>query len=175
VLRLMGMALGAACERGVPAGVGGEAAGEQLARVLVGLGASSLSTSPAALPGVRAALAGATMAACEAAAQAAPGGDERGRRAQGGRGGARAGAHLIAPLRTCPTAARGYAPGILDPRGVLTFAAVARERSFSRAATARRHQDQAARIAQPLAAGAAQGGAPRLRRTTCRPARLGRH
>ena len=72
LLRLMAMALGAAREHGVPAGVCGEAAGDELlACVLVGLGATSLSTSGAALPVVRAALANHTLASCEAAAAAA--------------------------------------------------------------------------------------------------------
>jgi phosphoenolpyruvate-protein kinase (PTS system EI component) len=72
LLRLMAAALGAARDHGVPAGVCGEAAGDEtLACVLVGMGARSLSMSGAALPVVRAALAGRELAACEAAAEAA--------------------------------------------------------------------------------------------------------
>jgi phosphoenolpyruvate-protein phosphotransferase (PTS system enzyme I) len=72
LLRLAAPILAAARRRDIPSSVCGEAASnEQLACVLVGLGATSLSMSPAALPAVRAALREHTLAACEAAAQAA--------------------------------------------------------------------------------------------------------
>ena len=59
---------------GVPVGVCGEAAADPaLACVLVGLGVKSLSMSPAALPDVAAALAGAPLEQCRAAARAALG------------------------------------------------------------------------------------------------------
>lgn len=61
VLRLIGMIGDAGTETGTPVGVCGEAAADpDLAIVLVGLGATSLSMAPSALAGVRAALAGVT-------------------------------------------------------------------------------------------------------------------
>jgi phosphoenolpyruvate-protein kinase (PTS system EI component) len=72
LLRLAAPILAAARRRDIPRSVCGEAASnEQLACVLVGVGATSLSMSPAALPAVRAALREHTHADCEAAAQAA--------------------------------------------------------------------------------------------------------
>jgi phosphoenolpyruvate-protein phosphotransferase (PTS system enzyme I) len=57
---------------GKPCGVCGEAAGDPaLACVLTGLGVTSLSMSPPALPAVRAALAAHTLAQCRVAAEAA--------------------------------------------------------------------------------------------------------
>ena len=69
VLRLVGM-LGAAGQvTGTPVGVCGEAAADpQLAVVLVGLGATTLSMTPAALGEVRAELAGVTLEQAKAAA-----------------------------------------------------------------------------------------------------------
>ncbi|WP_018653418.1 phosphoenolpyruvate--protein phosphotransferase [Actinomadura flavalba] len=61
-----------AARAGVPCGVCGEAAADpDLACVLTGLGVTSLSMAPAALPAVRAALAAHTLAQCRAAADAA--------------------------------------------------------------------------------------------------------
>ncbi|GAA1263690.1 phosphoenolpyruvate--protein phosphotransferase [Sphaerisporangium rubeum] len=57
---------------GIPTGVCGEAAADPaLACVLTGLGATTLSMTPTAVPWARAALAGHTVAQCEAAAAAA--------------------------------------------------------------------------------------------------------
>ncbi|MEV0591269.1 phosphoenolpyruvate--protein phosphotransferase [Nonomuraea cavernae] len=64
----------AASDNGKPCGVCGEAAADPLlACVLVGLGATSLSMSPGALPAVRVVLAGQTLGQCQLAAQAARG------------------------------------------------------------------------------------------------------
>jgi phosphotransferase system enzyme I (PtsI) len=72
VLDLIAIASAAARDAGRPLGVCGEAAADPvLACVLAGLGASSLSMTPRALPSVRAALAGHTLAACTSAARAA--------------------------------------------------------------------------------------------------------
>jgi phosphotransferase system enzyme I (PtsI) len=72
VLDLIAIASAAARDAGRPLGVCGEAAADPvLACVLAGLGASSLSMTPRALPSVRAALAGHTLAACMSAARAA--------------------------------------------------------------------------------------------------------
>jgi phosphoenolpyruvate-protein phosphotransferase (PTS system enzyme I) len=74
LLRLVAPVLAAAEERGVPAGVCGEAASDpELACVLVGMGVTSLSMSAAALPAVRAALRERTLDACRAATRAAVG------------------------------------------------------------------------------------------------------
>ncbi|HJQ45860.1 MAG TPA: putative PEP-binding protein [Amycolatopsis sp.] len=70
LLRLIAMVCEAA--GGKPVGVCGEAAADPaLARVLAGLGVTSLSMNAAAVRAVGASLAGATLAQCEAAAQAA--------------------------------------------------------------------------------------------------------
>ena len=72
VLRLVGMLGAAGRVTGIPVGVCGEAAADpQLAVVLVGLGATSLSMTPAALGEVRAELAGVTLEQAKAAAAAA--------------------------------------------------------------------------------------------------------
>src|SRR5690606_16509346 len=72
VLRLVAMLGAAGRATGTPVGVCGEAAADpQLAVVLVGLGATSLSMTPAALGEVRAELAGVTRETAEAAASAA--------------------------------------------------------------------------------------------------------
>lgn len=72
LLRLVGMVGTAARTAGKPAGVCGEAAADPLlARVLVGLGATSLSMSVSALPAVGAALAAADESTCASAAAAA--------------------------------------------------------------------------------------------------------
>ncbi len=69
LIELTGQA-GQAC--GKPVGVCGEAAADpRLAPVLVGLGVTSLSMAPSAIPEVRAALAGHTMAQCRDLARAA--------------------------------------------------------------------------------------------------------
>jgi phosphoenolpyruvate-protein phosphotransferase (PTS system enzyme I) len=72
ILDLIAIASAAAGEAAKPLGVCGEAAADPvLACVLAGLGVSSLSMTPRALPSVRAALAGRTLAACRSAASAA--------------------------------------------------------------------------------------------------------
>lgn len=72
VLRMIAGALEAAAAHGVDAGVCGEAAADPLlAVVLVGLGARSLSTAPAARAAVAAALAGVTAEVAERAAREA--------------------------------------------------------------------------------------------------------
>ncbi|GGP05688.1 phosphoenolpyruvate--protein phosphotransferase [Nonomuraea glycinis] len=72
LLDLVAMTVSAARAAGKPCGVCGEAAADPaMACVLVGLGATTLSMSPAVLPATRAALAGHTMEQCRFAAQAA--------------------------------------------------------------------------------------------------------
>jgi len=72
LLRLIALIGGAAKSTGKPAGVCGEAAADPLlARVLTGLGVTSLSMNAAAVRAVGASLAASTLAECEAAAQAA--------------------------------------------------------------------------------------------------------
>ena len=72
LLDLVAVTAAAATAAGKPCGVCGEAAADPaLACVLAGLGVTSLSMSPRALPRVRAALAGQTLAACQAAADEA--------------------------------------------------------------------------------------------------------
>ncbi|MCP2254819.1 phosphotransferase system, enzyme I, PtsI [Prauserella aidingensis] len=72
LLRLIGMVGDAAKATGKPAGVCGEAAADPgLARVLVGLGVTSLSMNAASVRAVGARLAGVTLAECERAAQQA--------------------------------------------------------------------------------------------------------
>ncbi|QUH05647.1 phosphoenolpyruvate--protein phosphotransferase [Saccharopolyspora erythraea] len=74
LLRLVGMVGEAGAELGKPVGVCGEAAADPLlARVLVGLGVTSLSMVPAAVTGVGAAVAGGSLDACRRAAEAALG------------------------------------------------------------------------------------------------------
>ena len=74
VLRLIDMTCRSGIATGTPVGVCGEAAADpELACVLVGLGADSLSAAVAALPGVGARLSGVTMAQCRDAARAAVG------------------------------------------------------------------------------------------------------
>lgn len=74
VLRLIDMTCRSGIATGTPVGVCGEAAADpQLACVLVGLGAESLSAAPAALPGVGDLLSRVSMAQCRAAARAAVG------------------------------------------------------------------------------------------------------
>jgi phosphotransferase system enzyme I (PtsI) len=71
VLRLAAVAARAGVSAGKPVGVCGEAAADPLlACVLAGLGVTSLSAAPAAIRGVGAALAGATLQQCRAAADA---------------------------------------------------------------------------------------------------------
>lgn len=75
VLELVAAVSWASGEASKPAGVCGESASDPLmALVLTGLGISSLSMSPAAVPGVRFALSRHTLAECEAIAGAARGG-----------------------------------------------------------------------------------------------------
>ncbi|MFD8526920.1 phosphoenolpyruvate--protein phosphotransferase [Streptosporangium canum] len=72
LLDLVALAVAGAVEHGKPCGVCGEAAGDPvLACVLAGLGVTSLSMAPAALPAVRAALSRHTREQCRLAAQAA--------------------------------------------------------------------------------------------------------
>lgn len=72
LLRLISFVGEAAIETGKPAGVCGEAAADPLlARVLAGLGVSSLSMNAAAVRAVGASLAGATLDECRTAARAA--------------------------------------------------------------------------------------------------------
>ncbi len=72
LLDLVAMAVNGATAHGKPCGVCGEAAGDPtLACVLVGLGVTSLSMAPSALPAVRAALALHTREQCRLAARAA--------------------------------------------------------------------------------------------------------
>ncbi|NAZ76852.1 phosphoenolpyruvate--protein phosphotransferase, partial [Kineococcus sp. T13] len=72
LLQLVALTGAAGAAAGRPVGVCGEAAREPLlALVLVGLGATSLSMAPAAVPAVRAALARTTAATCRAMAAAA--------------------------------------------------------------------------------------------------------
>lgn len=72
VLDLIAMTAAAAAAAGKPCGVCGEAAADPvLACVLAGLGVTSLSMTPRALPRVRAALASQTLAGCQAAADKA--------------------------------------------------------------------------------------------------------
>jgi len=72
LLRLLKLIGDAARETGKPAGVCGEAAADPLlARVLTGLGLTSLSMNAAAVRAIGASLASVTFAQCEAAAQAA--------------------------------------------------------------------------------------------------------
>ncbi len=74
VLALAERAIAAAAGRGAPAGVCGEAAADpDLARVFVGMGATSLSMAPGAIRGVAAALAATTRNRCIDAAAAAVG------------------------------------------------------------------------------------------------------
>lgn len=76
LLDLVAAAAGAAREAGRNCGVCGEAASDPLlACVLTGLGVTSLSMSPAAIPHVRAALAAHTLDRCREAAAAARGAD----------------------------------------------------------------------------------------------------
>ncbi|MGV0810711.1 phosphoenolpyruvate--protein phosphotransferase [Mycolicibacterium boenickei] len=71
VLTLVAMAARAGAAVGKPVGVCGEAAADPLlAAVLVGLGVTSLSMAPAAIPAVGAALAHVTLQQCRAAAEA---------------------------------------------------------------------------------------------------------
>ena len=75
VLELVAAVSWASGEAAKPAGVCGESASDPLmALVLTGLGITSLSMSPAAVPGVRFALSRHTLAECEAIAAAARGG-----------------------------------------------------------------------------------------------------
>ncbi|PXY31645.1 phosphoenolpyruvate--protein phosphotransferase [Prauserella muralis] len=72
LLRLIALVGEAAKATGKPAGVCGEAAADpRLARVLAGLGVTSLSMNAASVRAVGASLAGASLADCERAAQAA--------------------------------------------------------------------------------------------------------
>jgi phosphotransferase system enzyme I (PtsI) len=72
LLRLIEIVGRAGAELGKPVGVCGEAASDpQLAPVLVGLGATSLSMAPTSVPDVRAALAGCTVEDCRTRAAAA--------------------------------------------------------------------------------------------------------
>ncbi|MGW3963567.1 phosphoenolpyruvate--protein phosphotransferase [Amycolatopsis sp. NPDC005003] len=72
LLRLLELVGAAARATGKPAGVCGEAAADpRLARVLAGLGLTSLSMNPSAIRGVGASLAAVTFAECEASAEAA--------------------------------------------------------------------------------------------------------
>lgn len=72
VLRLLDQLGRAAAVTGTPVGVCGEAAADpDLAAVLVGLGVTSLSASPAALPAVATRIAGLDLAVCRRAAAAA--------------------------------------------------------------------------------------------------------
>jgi phosphoenolpyruvate-protein phosphotransferase (PTS system enzyme I) len=72
VLDLIAVAAAAAAAAGKPCGVCGEAAADPaLACVLAGLGVTSLSMTPRALPRVRAALASRALADCQAAAEKA--------------------------------------------------------------------------------------------------------
>ncbi|GAB3574020.1 phosphoenolpyruvate--protein phosphotransferase [Amycolatopsis endophytica] len=72
LLRLIALVGTAARESGKPAGVCGEAAADPvLARVLTGLGVTSLSMNAAAVRAVGASLAAVTLAGCESAARAA--------------------------------------------------------------------------------------------------------
>ncbi len=74
LLRLIALIGDAARETGKPAGVCGEAAADPLlARVLTGVGVTSLSMNAASVRAVGATLAGASLADCERAAQAALG------------------------------------------------------------------------------------------------------
>jgi phosphotransferase system enzyme I (PtsI) len=74
VLRAISIAAESAAKISKPVGVCGEAAANSLlAAVLVGLGVSSLSMAPSALPEVRGFLASVDVQACKAAAQAALG------------------------------------------------------------------------------------------------------
>ncbi|MFI9630097.1 phosphoenolpyruvate--protein phosphotransferase [Streptomyces sp. NPDC052042] len=76
LLDLVASAAGAARDAGRSCGVCGEAASDPLlACVLTGLGVTSLSMSPAAIPHVRAALAAHTLDQCRTAAAAARGAD----------------------------------------------------------------------------------------------------
>jgi phosphotransferase system enzyme I (PtsI) len=87
LLDLVALAAQAARSAGKGCGVCGEAAADPLlAGVLTGLGVTSLSMAPAALPYVRAALRTYTLGACERAAEAARGADS----ADGAREAARA-------------------------------------------------------------------------------------
>jgi phosphoenolpyruvate-protein kinase (PTS system EI component) len=91
LLDLVAMVGEAGRAAGKPVGVCGEAAADPLlATVLVGLGATSLSTAPAARPHVHAALAAASMDLCReraAAARSAPGAEEARAAAAARRGG----------------------------------------------------------------------------------------
>ncbi|MGW9477110.1 phosphoenolpyruvate--protein phosphotransferase [Saccharomonospora azurea] len=72
LLRLIALVGEAAKEKGKPAGVCGEAAADPLlARVLAGVGITSLSMNPGSIRAVGASLASATLADCERAAEAA--------------------------------------------------------------------------------------------------------
>jgi phosphotransferase system enzyme I (PtsI) len=72
LLELVKLTAEAATDLGKPVGVCGEAASDPaLALVLVGLGVTSLSMAPGALPGVRSALAAHTLADCQRLATAA--------------------------------------------------------------------------------------------------------
>ena len=72
VLELVHRTLGAAKELGKPAGICGEAASDPLlAPVLTGMGVTSLSMAPTAIPEVRASLAARSVAECEAMTEAA--------------------------------------------------------------------------------------------------------
>ncbi|GAA5174845.1 phosphoenolpyruvate--protein phosphotransferase [Pseudonocardia eucalypti] len=74
LLRLIEMVGAAGAAAGKPVGVCGEAAGDpKLAPVLIGLGVSSLSAAPIALPALATALTGLTLADCRAQARAALG------------------------------------------------------------------------------------------------------
>ena len=87
LLDLVAMVTAAGASAGRPVGVCGEAAADPLlAAVLVGLGVTSLSTSPNARSGVRAGLAATTMDECRAMAAAARGarGADAARRAAAG-------------------------------------------------------------------------------------------
>jgi phosphotransferase system enzyme I (PtsI) len=77
LLELVRLTAAAGSELGKPVGVCGEAAGDPLlAPVLVGLGADSLSMTPASLPAVRMALAAHTLAECRELAAAALSADD---------------------------------------------------------------------------------------------------
>lgn len=87
LLDLLAQSAAAAARAGAGCGVCGEAAADPvLACVLAGLGVTSLSMGPPAIPLVRAALAAHSLATCEAAANAA----RRARTADGARAAARA-------------------------------------------------------------------------------------
>src|SRR5690606_2903679 len=74
VLDLVAATATAGTAAGKPVGVCGESAADPaMALVLAGLGVTSLSMSPAAVPGVRFALAGHDLATCRAVAAAARG------------------------------------------------------------------------------------------------------